>query len=450
VFDWDLSAGEAVWVLTTSDSPALAHKGDLPVKKFLNCVRENERMRRSEFPSRLHHAADAYIVEGRHGKTIIAGYPWFADWGRDTFIALRGLCLATGRLEDARDILLAWAGSVSEGMLPNRFPDNGEQPEYNSVDASLWFIVAVNELLQAANGSGIVSAKQKRALQNAIEQILEGYSRGTRFGIRMDADGLLACGVPGVQLTWMDAKVGDWVVTPRIGKPVEIQALWLNALKIAGQFSHGWEKHFDRGLKSFRERFWNDAGGFLFDVADANHQAGKNDASFRPNQIFAVGGLPFQLFESSQAERIVSAVEEKLLTPLGLRSLAPGDPGYTPHYEGGVRERDGAYHQGTVWPWLIGPFVEAWVRVRGETGKAKLEAREKFLTPLLAHLDKAGLGHVSEIADAEQPHTPRGCPFQAWSVVNCCGWINPSSPKPKLKPNRLASPPANRFTPKSK
>lgn len=438
VFDWDFSAGEAVLLLASTDSPALAHKGDLSVRKFCDRLRELERMRRSEFPSRLHRAADAYIVNGRHGKTIIAGYPWFADWGRDTFIALRGLCFATGRLEDARDILLAWAGSVSEGMLPNRFPDSGEQPEYNSVDASLWYVVAVNELLQAANGSGIVSAKHKRTLQNAIEQILEGYSKGTRFGIRMDSDGLLACGVPGVQLTWMDAKVGDWVVTPRIGKPVEIQCLWLNTLKIAGLFSKGWTQHFDRGLKSFREKFWNEAGGFLYDVVDADHQAGKTDVSFRPNQIFAVGGLPFSLFEGRRAERIVSIVQEKLLTPLGLRSLAPGEPGYTPHYEGGVRERDGAYHQGTVWPWLIGPFVEAWVRIRGGTVKAKLEAREQFLSPLLAHLDEAGLGHVSEIADAESPYTPRGCPFQAWSVGEALrlDQVILAGTKMKIKPAR--------------
>jgi predicted glycogen debranching enzyme len=301
-------------------------------------------------------------------------------------------------------------------MLPNRFPDSGEQTEYNSVDASLWFIIAAHEFLQAANSSGIISAKEKRALQNAVEQILEGYSRGTRFGIRMDDDGLLACGVAGVQLTWMDAKVGDWVVTPRIGKPVEIQALWLNALKIAGAFSHGWTQHFQQGLKSFREKFWNDAGGFLYDVVDVDHQTGKNDATFRPNQIFAVGGLPFQLLESWQADRIVAAVQERLLTPLGLRSLAPGEPDYKPHYEGGVWQRDGAYHQGTVWPWLIGPFVEAWVRVRANSAKVKSEAREKFLAPLQAHLDEAGLGHVSEVADAEMPHTPRGCPFQAWSV----------------------------------
>jgi predicted glycogen debranching enzyme len=416
VFDWDLSTGDAVWLLTTADSPALPRKGDLSVKKFYEHLRELERVRRAEFQSPLHRAANAYIVDGHKGKTIMAGYPWFTDWGRDTFIAVRGLCLATGRFEDAKDILLSWTDSVSEGMLPNRFPDNGEHPEYNSVDASLWFVVAVHELLQATNGSGIVSPKDKRTLQNAIEQILEGYSRGTRFGIRMDGDGLLACGVPGMQLTWMDAKVGDWVVTPRIGKPVEIQALWLNAMKISSLFSKGWTQHFQRGLKSFREKFWNEKDGFLYDVIDVDHQTGKIDVSLRPNQIFAVGGLPFQLLDGRQAARVVAVVQDKLLTPMGLRSLAPGETGYVPHYQGGVRERDGAYHQGTVWPWLLGAFVEAWIRVRGEAAKTTLEAREKFLASLLAHLNEAGLGHVAEIADAESPFTPRGCPWQAWSL----------------------------------
>jgi glycogen debranching enzyme len=214
----------------------------------------------------------------------------------------------------------------------------------------------------------------------------------------------------------MDAKVGDWVVTPRIGKAVEIQALWLNALKIASQFSPGWGRHFERGLISFREKFWNEERGCLFDVIDANHRAGDTDAALRPNQIFAIGGLPFQLLDGEWAERVVSFVEEKLLTPLGLRSLAPGESGYAPRYEGGVLQRDGAYHQGTVWPWLIGPFVEAWVRVRGNTVAARRAARTRFLQLMLAHLDEAGLGHISEIADADPPHTPGGCPWQAWSV----------------------------------
>src|SRR5439155_1279062 len=234
---------------------------------------------------------------------IVAGYPWFTDWGRDTFIALRGLCLAGGRWDDARGILLQWADAVSQGMLPNRFPDSGAEPEFNAVDASLWYIVAAYEYLAAVDAAhGQVAESERRTLDNAVQRILTGYADGTRYGIHADRDGLLAAGQPGVQLTWMDAKVGDWVVTPRIGKPVEV----------------------------------------------------------------------------------------RLLTPLGLRSLAPGERGYTARYEGGVAARDGAYHQGTVWPWLLGAFVEAWVRVHGGSAAAKRQARDRFLAPLLAHLSEAG------------------------------------------------------------
>jgi glycogen debranching enzyme len=214
----------------------------------------------------------------------------------------------------------------------------------------------------------------------------------------------------------MDAKVGNWVVTPRIGKPVEVQALWLNALWIGGQSSRKWLPLFERGREAFRERFWNETGGYLHDVVDPDHQPATADTTFRPNQILAVGGLPVALLEGEQARRVVDAVEARLWTPLGLRSLAAGLTGYAPRYEGGVRERDGTYHQGTVWPWLAGPFVEAWVQVRGSTPEAKHEARGRFLEPLVRHLDDVGLGHVSEIADGDAPHTPRGCPFQAWSL----------------------------------
>jgi predicted glycogen debranching enzyme len=214
----------------------------------------------------------------------------------------------------------------------------------------------------------------------------------------------------------MDAKVGDWVVTPRIGKPVEVQALWLNALHVGSRFSERWREHFARGHASFAARFWNEDAGGLYDVVDCDHRPGTVDAVFRPNQIFAVGGLPLALLEGDRARRLVDTVAARLWTPLGLRSLAPGEPAYAGHYEGGVRERDGAYHQGTVWPWLLGAFVEAWVRVHGATPEVKHHARERFLAPLWRHLDDAGLGHVSEIADGDPPHTPRGCPFQAWSV----------------------------------
>jgi predicted glycogen debranching enzyme len=404
VFRWDLSQGEAVLTL--------AAEGHEPPEDA-GAVRSAEERRRRRFPTRLHRAGDAYLVRRGGGKTILAGYPWFTDWGRDTFIALRGLCLATGRLDDARAILLEWAGAVSEGMLPNRFPDHGEMPEYNAVDAALWYAVAVHDFLQVARR---LAQRDRRTLEAAVEAILSGYVRGTRYGIRVDDDGLLAAGQAGVQLTWMDAKVGDWVVTPRIGKPVEVQALWLNALRIGSSFSERWAELFARGRAAFERRFWNEANGALHDVVDVDHRGGAVDSAFRPNQIFAVGGLPFAALEGPRARRVVDAVEARLVTPLGLRSLAGDEPGYTGCYRGGVRERDGAYHQGTVWPWLMGPFVEAWVRVRGGSDQAKREARARFLEPLLAHLDDAGLGHLAEVADGDPPHAPGGCPFQAWSV----------------------------------
>jgi predicted glycogen debranching enzyme len=413
VFRWDLSRGAAVWLLAVDHAEAARPEPGEGVGELAGRLREAEQARRRGFPSRLHRSADAYLVRRGRGQTILAGYPWFTDWGRDTFIALRGLCLATGRLDDARSVLLDWAGAVSEGMLPNRFPDHGEAFEFNSVDGSLWYVIAVHDYLRAASD---LHEGVQGPLHEAVQAILTGYARGTRHGIRADADGLLAAGEPGVQLTWMDARVGDWVVTPRVGKPVEVQALWLNALWAGGRFDPAWLPLFRRGLESFRSRFWNEAAGCLYDVVDPDHRPGTADATFRPNQVLAVGGLPLPLLDGGQARRVVDAVEARLLTPLGLRSLAPGAAGYAGRYEGGVRARDGAYHQGTVWPWLLGPFVEAWVRVRGNTPAARREARQRFLGPLLAHLDVAGLGHVAEIADGDPPHTPRGCPFQAWSL----------------------------------
>jgi predicted glycogen debranching enzyme len=253
-------------------------------------------------------------------------------------------------------------------------------------------------------------------LHEAIDAILSGYSAGTRFGIKVDEDGLLAAGEPGVQLTWMDAKVGGQVITPRIGKPVEVQALWINALWVGQSFSPQWKSLFAKASETFVIRFWNEPRRQLFDVVDVNHRAGTVDPLFRPNQIFSVGGLPLVLLSMERARQVVETVEAALCTPMGLRSLAPGEPGYVPRYEGDAWHRDSAYHQGTAWPWLIGPFVEAWVRVRGNTPEAKELARKQFLEPLLDHLDQAGLGHVSEIADGDPPHTPRGCPFQAWSL----------------------------------
>jgi len=414
VLHWDLKAGDAVWIVGAEAAPGLDQRMLDAPRESVRCVLLSERKRRPA--DRLEKAADTYFVRRASGQTIVAGYPWFTDWGRDTFIALRGLGIANNRLSDAQDILLEWAANVSEGMLPNRFPDAGAEPEFNAVDASLWYIVAVHDFLEACKASRrkLKSSCRERMTQ-AVTQILAGYSKGTRYGIHPDGDGLLSCGAPGVQLTWMDAKVGDWVVTPRIGKPVEVQALWINALRIGAMLAEGVDAS-DAATKAFRKRFWNEAGGYLFDVVDTDHRAGVNDAAFRPNQIFAVGGLPFSLIEGKRARQIVDAVEAKLWTPLGLRSLAPDEPAYRGRYEGGVRERDGAYHQGTVWPWLTGAFVEAWVRVRGGTKNARAEARRRFLDPLLQHLDDAGIGHVTEVADGDPPHRPGGCPFQAWSV----------------------------------
>jgi predicted glycogen debranching enzyme len=418
-FSWPLSGpGErAVWTLKAAPAGSPEPRTADEVVTMVSDARAAERSRREGFPTPLDRAADSYLVQRGAGRTIVAGYPWFTDWGRDTFIAIRGLCLATGRLGEARDILVEWAGAVSEGMLPNRFADRGEAPEFNSVDASLWYVVAVHELMKLDRSqSPLLTPDQRRALESAVTQIVRGYAGGTRFGIRLDADGLLSAGVEGVQLTWMDARVGDRVITPRIGKPVEIQALWLNALRVASQLEPRWRAVFDKGRASFGERFWNENLGRLADVVDVDHVPGTRDDTFRPNQILAVGGLPIALIEGDRARRIVDAVEEQLLTPIGLRSLARGEPGYASRYQGDSSARDAVYHQGTVWPWLMGPFVDAWVRVRDDTTAARREARRRFIAPLLSHLQSAGLGHVSEIADAEEPFAPKGCPFQAWSL----------------------------------
>ncbi|WP_345815703.1 amylo-alpha-1,6-glucosidase [Paraburkholderia sp. PREW-6R] len=419
VFSFDLARGEAVMVLSASaasseQAPNAAHAAAVcAAATYAANLARSEQARRSALGSRLQRSADAYIVARNEGRTVLAGFPWFTDWGRDTFIAMRKLLIASGRLDEAEAILLEWSATLSEGMLPNRFPDYGDTPEYNSVDASLWFVVAVHDYLHTLHAGAATRAR----LQQAVETILTGYTNGTRFNIKASAvDGLLGAGVPGVQLTWMDAKVGDWVVTPRIGKPVEVQALWINALRIAAAWNPHWQAAAERAQQAFLERFTDPRTHALFDNVDVDFIDGTVDRAIRPNQIFAVGGLPFALVEGEAARAIVEQVEAELLTPLGLRTLAPSDPAYRGHYGGSPLERDGAYHQGTVWPWLLGPFVEAWLRVHQSDAEAPAQARARFLDPLYAHLDHAGLDHVSEIADGDAPHAPAGTPFQAWSL----------------------------------
>jgi predicted glycogen debranching enzyme len=414
-FTFDLARGEALLVLGTE--PATHDLDGASLLERVESLRAGERERRTADPSPLVRAASAYVVQRGEGRTVLAGYPWFTDWGRDTFISLRGLCLAAGRLSEARRVLVEWSGSVSHGMLPNRFTDSNESPEFNSVDASLWFIIAVRDLRLAEKRAGfLASTVEEWRLNAAIVGILRGYAAGTRHGISMDGDYLLAAGEPGVQLTWMDAKVGDHVVTPRIGKPVEIQALWINALRIGEEFDARFGKWAEGAEASFARRFWNEDTRYLYDVVDCDHVPGRVDGHVRPNALFAVGGLPSQVLRGEHAKQVVELAEAKLLTPAGLRSLSPDDPQYRGSYRGGVWARDTAYHQGTVWPFLMGAFVEAWVRTRGGTDAAKGEARKLFLEPLLKTLDPHHLGHLPEIAEGDAPHAPRGCPFQAWSL----------------------------------
>lgn len=350
---------------------------------------------------------DAAVADGR---TVIAGYHWFADWGRDTMIALPGLTLATGRADVARRILLAFARYVDGGMLPNNFPDAAGAPQYNTVDAAMWYFEAVRQYFAATQ-----DAKTLQELFPVLASIVAAHVAGTRYNIHVDpADGLIYAGGPGVQLTWMDAKVGDWVVTPRTGKPVEISALWINALQTMKEFcrvlakaSDVYEKLGAQATASFA-KFWNAKRGCCYDVIDAPGIG--NDAALRPNQIFAVS-LPVSPLSREQQKSVVDVCAQQLLTSHGLRSLARGEPGYQGRYGGDQRSRDGAYHQGTVWGWLLGPFVLAHLRVYGDRGAAL-----RFLDPLGRQIYAYGLGTVGEIFDGDEPCAPCGCIAQAWSV----------------------------------
>ncbi len=360
-------------------------------------------------------AADQFVVERSlpqepHGRSVIAGYPWFADWGRDTMISLPGLALSTGRSAVAARILRTFGRFVDQGMLPNNFAETGQAPGYNTADATLWYFEAIRAYYAATRDEGLV-----RDLFPVLSDIIDWHRRGTRYQIHVDdGDGLLYAGEPGVQLTWMDAKVDDWVVTPRIGKPVEINALWYNTLRImadfapiAGESAAPYASLAEQTAAGFG-RFWNQEAGYCYDVIDGPEG---NDAALRPNQLFAVA-LPHCPLPEERQRAVVDACARHLLTSHGLRSLAPDHPDYRGHYGGSRQERDGAYHQGTVWAWLIGPFVQAHLRVYGDPAQAR-----SFLEPLFQHLEGHCVGSVSEIFDGDAPFVPRGCFAQAWSVA---------------------------------
>ncbi|MDQ6675173.1 MAG: amylo-alpha-1,6-glucosidase, partial [Chloroflexota bacterium] len=419
-FSKRLQAGDALdLALTTEPSPDLDAERALGAELRRQQSVLDQAGTRSAEPAlqQLVLAADQFIVrrdvDGKPGKTVVAGYPWFNDWGRDTMISLPGLTLATGRPADAAGILRTFARYVDQGMLPNNFPDTaGAPPGYNTVDATLWYVVAVARYERATGDRRLVDE-----LLPVLRSIIDWHLRGTRYGIGVDPDdGLLRAGVPGVQLTWMDARVGDWVVTPRIGKPVEIQALWYNALRNMAEFvvarddatATDYADMADRVRDSFRRRFIRAEVGFLADVVDGPNG---DELQLRPNQIFAVA-LQHALLDGAAAAGVVDAVGRALLTGLGLCSLSPDDPAYRGDYGGSPIQRDGSYHQGPVWTWLLGPYAEAHFRIHGDR-----QAALALLKPVEHHLRDACLGNVSEILEGDAPHLPVGCVAQAWGVA---------------------------------
>jgi predicted glycogen debranching enzyme len=366
---------------------------------------------------RLAHAANDFIVarkapDGQEGSTVIAGYPWFGDWGRDTMISLPGLLLTTGRFAQAKQVLGVFAQYVSEGMIPNRFDDYTGKPEYNTVDASLWFVHAAFEYARLSKDTQTF----EEVLQPACQQIIDGYRAGTRLGIKMDeADGLVTQGDASTQLTWMDAKCDGIAFTPRQGKPVEINALWHHALQLMGQ-----KKLAQKVAENFRRAFWINPFRGLADVVEgappgAEAPYPRRDTAMRPNQIFAVS-LPHSPLTAEQQSAVVEVVRRELLTPMGLRTLARNDPGYRGRYHGAPFQRDSAYHNGTVWPWLIGAFLEGHLRVHGRTA-ASVEQARRWLTPLIESMETFCVGQIGEINDGDPPHRSVGAFAQAWSVA---------------------------------
>jgi predicted glycogen debranching enzyme len=423
-FEATIQPGEAL-TLVASTEPYPELEGTIALKSrlaydqrlinFWDTHRSNHPKKTPTWIHQLVLAADQFIVnrpaaDEPAGKTIIAGYPWFGDWGRDTMISLPGLTLVTGRPEMARSILRTFARYVSQGMLPNRFPDAGEIPEYNTVDATLWYFEAIRQYYQATDDDDLL-----QDLFPVLADIIDWHCRGTRYNIHLDSsDGLLYAGETGVQLTWMDAKVGDWVVTPRIGKPVEINALWYNALRTMARFARRvgkphqeYEAIADRTLAKF-SRFWNAEANYCYDVLDTPNG---NDDALRPNQIFAVS-LPESPLNPAQQRAVVDICGRTLVSSYGVRSLSPDHPQYQGVYGGDQVRRDGAYHQGTGWGWLLGAFVLAHLRVYQNPSLA-----QGWLEPMAHHLTAHGVGSLSEIFDGDAPMTPRGCIAQAWTVA---------------------------------
>jgi predicted glycogen debranching enzyme len=394
-------------------APTQPPTDDNPIK--LHLATDDER---AGYVSSLIGAADQFIVRrGANLSTIIAGYHWFTDWGRDTMISLPGLALATGRFDVAREILLAFARSLNQGLIPNRFPDEGEQPEYNTADATLWFVNAIGEYLRRTDDEAFV----RENLYQPLLEIIDWHQRGTYYDIRMTDDSLLRAGGEDVPVTWMDVKIAYWAVTPRAGKPVEIQALWYNALRTVERISARFNDEptrnrcrtiADAARASFNGLFWNEERECLYDNIN---DGGEPDDCVRPNQIFAVS-LPHAITTGARAKSIVACVERELLTPFGLRTLARDDANYRGRYEGDAYSRDTAYHQGTVWAWLMGPFITAYLKVHGRSPESVATAHE-WLANFRAHLREAGVGQISEIFDGDPPHVPRGCIAQAWSIA---------------------------------
>jgi predicted glycogen debranching enzyme len=414
VFSVELKEGDSLGIIVSTLDPTGKNAQELLAKESMRRKLPISSQPEDETVQQLVLAADQFIVKrGDYHKTVIAGYHWFTDWGRDTMVSLPGLCLSTGRFEDARKILSAFAGSVSMGMLPNRFQDDGQEPEYNNVDGTLWYFIAVYKYLQATGDTGFVLNE----ILPVLKEIIDWHYTGTRYNIHVDDDGLLFAGEEGQQLTWMDARIGSWVVTPRMGKPVEIQALWYNALRIFAELLQLNGQNEDARLvsisaekarQSFEQLFWYAEGSYLYDNIDP---AGNPSPEFRPNQLLAIS-LPFTLLEGSKARTVLQMVEEQLYTPVGLRTLPRTDTHYTPVYTGDQYHRDSSYHEGTVWSWLLGPYTDAIMKTLGSREKA-----QAVIDNFKFHLNEACLGSVSEIFDADPPHEPRGCIAQAWSVA---------------------------------